>query len=47
MKHNNFKKNFSSLLFIEYSKYIIKKDVINKEIIIIIYPSLWNMSKLI
>ena len=47
MKHNNFKKNFSSTLFIEYSKEMIKKDVISSEIIIIWYPSLWNISILI
>ena len=45
--NNNFKKNFSSTLFIEYSKEMIKKDVISSEIIIIWYPSLWNISILI
>ena len=44
MKHNNFNKNFSSTTFIEYSKVIIKQDVISSEIIIILWPSLWNIS---
>ena len=43
MKHNNFNKNFSPTIFIEYSKVIIKQDVISSEIIIILWPSLWNI----
>ena len=30
-------------MFIEYSKVTIMQDVISKEIIIIIWPSLWNI----
>ena len=47
MKHNNFNNSFSSTLFIEYSKKMIKPDVISNEIMIIWYPSLWNIVILI
>jgi len=30
-------------VFIEYSKVIIKQDAISNEIIIILWPSLWNI----
>ena len=43
MKHNIFNNSFSSIIFIEYSKEMIKPDVISNEITIIWYPSLWNI----